>query len=146
MGELFRRWRRKTGCMTLVLACVAMGGWVRSQNHLDHVSLNLDDETIHAFNSTPFGIEWMKQRSTGVQWFTGRIRASSNRSTPEKYDRIFESLFSASDLCGFRVGIGKDARILVVPYWFIVLPLTLLSAWLLLSKPRTAIKPASIAG
>ena len=30
MGNFFRGWRRKLGVVTLLLACVAMGGWVRS--------------------------------------------------------------------------------------------------------------------
>ena len=29
MGEFFHGWRRKTGCVTLLMALLAMGAWVR---------------------------------------------------------------------------------------------------------------------
>lgn len=118
----------------LVMACVSAGMWMRSQNHLDHLSLNLDDEFIHAINSTPHGIGWMKQRSPGVQWFTGRVQFSAYMITPEKYARMFESIGTTWSLCGFRRGIGKRVVIWVIPYWSLVLPLTLLSAWLIIGK------------
>ena len=31
MGELFKGWRRKLGCVTLVMACAMMGMWFRSK-------------------------------------------------------------------------------------------------------------------
>ena len=39
MGEFFKPWRRKLGIVTLVLACVFMGGWVRSYSA--HDALNI---------------------------------------------------------------------------------------------------------
>ena len=42
--------------------------------------------------------------------------------------------------CGFQVGTKHgshiDMFVLQIPYWLLVVPLTLLSTWLLLSKPR----------
>jgi hypothetical protein len=49
--------------------------------------------------------------------------------------------------CGFYCGVPDDHYskfMLVVPYWSIVIPLTLLSAWLLLGKPRQAKKAESL--
>ena len=31
MREFFKPWRRKIGVVTLVMACVLMAGWVRSE-------------------------------------------------------------------------------------------------------------------
>jgi hypothetical protein len=31
MREFFRGWRRKVGCVTLMMACVAMPGWTRDR-------------------------------------------------------------------------------------------------------------------
>ena len=38
---------------------------------------------------------------------------------------------------------GVKIRVILFPYWSIVLPPTLLSAWLLLSKPRVAKLPVN---
>ena len=70
MGDFFKSWRRKIGCVALMMAAVFMMGWVRS----------------------------------------------------------------LSDTDVFVAPIGKSR--IVVPYWMAVIPLTLLSAWLLLSKPN----------
>jgi hypothetical protein len=44
--------------------------------------------------------------------------------------------------CGFRYGIDEgENTVATIPYWSIGIPLTLISAWCLLSKPRT--KPAA---
>ena len=45
MGEFFKGWRRKVGCVTLVMACVFAAGWVRSLAIFDVVSFNQKDAT-----------------------------------------------------------------------------------------------------
>ncbi len=64
-----------------------------------------------------------------------------------QFNTVFD-LFSPLDLdweirlFGFHFGHGVPRQVyishtfLVIPYWSIVIPLTLLSAWLLFSKPR----------
>ena len=39
MGDYFKPWRRKIGVVTLMLACVFMGGWMRSIFFLDFISV-----------------------------------------------------------------------------------------------------------
>ena len=39
MGEFFRGWRRKIGCVTLVMAALIMVGWLRSMMRKDIVEL-----------------------------------------------------------------------------------------------------------
>jgi len=52
MREFFRGWRRKVGVMTLLMACVFMGGWLRSLITTDSVDLpingKLGTDTISA--------------------------------------------------------------------------------------------------
>src|SRR4051794_19488286 len=40
MRDFFKGWRRKLGCVTLVMACVFMAGWVRSIGISDWITLN----------------------------------------------------------------------------------------------------------
>jgi len=40
MGDYFKGWRRKCGLLTLMMACVAMGGWVRSRDTFDELQIN----------------------------------------------------------------------------------------------------------
>ena len=37
MGEVFKGWRRKSGCITLLMAFVLMCGWLRSRNYPDTI-------------------------------------------------------------------------------------------------------------
>ena len=39
MGDFFRGWRRKIGCVTLMMALVGMAGWVRSHTIEDSFPL-----------------------------------------------------------------------------------------------------------
>jgi hypothetical protein len=54
--------------------------------------------------------------------------------TIERFDGDFVESFDESS--------GRSLPMLFIPYWSIVLPLTAISAWLLLSKPRPAKPPA----
>ena len=38
MSEVFRGWRRKTGCITLLMACIFMGQWIRIRFALDQLA------------------------------------------------------------------------------------------------------------
>lgn len=41
MREFFKPWRRKLGVLVLVLACVLMAGWARSQRMIDELSVDV---------------------------------------------------------------------------------------------------------
>lgn len=95
MREFFNDWRRKAGCVALVMACVVAGMWLRSQFYYDGV-ISWDNEVEDTVYSTNGSLHW------------------SSVTREDLTIRTFRSL----------------------PYWSIVLPLTLLSAYLLLWKPR----------
>ena len=142
MNGYFRPLRRKVGVLTLVMACVFLIGWIRSRGAKDliiarsahsipyYIASNLSEISIsrNAFLSA--------EPTSGIVWHTQAIRRSI------KTDE-FEGLRGGVDwqLCGFRLILHPVAFAYVLPYWSIVTPLTLLSAWLLLSKPRS--KPAA---
>jgi hypothetical protein len=108
MLEFFKPWRRKLGCITLVMACAFMAGWVRGQlvvTQLFSVRATSDDFAFYQSALTRNGLIFCK-------------RIGSNHVVDYEWYHT-------------------------IPYWSVVLPLTILSAYLLLSKPRPP-KPATL--
>jgi len=138
MGELFHGWRRKLGVVTLVMACVLMAGWIRSETIGDDITFRLgkcgheirsERSRITSISTWVRDSRWLPEN----EWTTG---FSPEVDSGSIWDRI-----------GFLYNVceNNDAdsnlsfqRLLMVPYWSIVIPLTLLSAYLLLGKPRIA--------
>lgn len=115
----FNPLRRKIGVVTLAVACVFTVGWVRSGLVEDRIS-------FEAF-----------ERRISIVSASGSIECKA-----PKIDDIWEALKSRR---GSTWGRDKGPSYAIetpriIPYWSIVVPLTPLSAWLLLSKPK--IKPA----
>ena len=151
MGEFFRGWRRKVGVATLLMACLFAAGWVRSQRIVDCI-LTGHSGRVHYFSSDAFGIWW------GSNWNRQILQSVTTRLLPEFSYRSFEEPdppsspdfefgtdhYTVRTFCGLYFAVAKtekDEFIIeeestwIIPYWFIVIPLTLLSAFLLLSKP-----------
>jgi len=149
MGEFFKGWRRKAGFVTLVLAFVAMSGWVRGLLFLDFMTVSgwivPYENSEWLIVSSEVGIEWEREwsdlttfdRKVKLEWHS--IAHRLNKRTPRnlQYD-----VSSHWDFCGFQTDKsgqnGFFACSWVIPYWPIVLSLTLLSAYLLFVKPRVA--------
>lgn len=185
MREFFSGWKRKMGCLTLLIACLFAAAWVRSQRTVDVIQILIGDRSAdtvemsarpspmfegsgfrepsaHTFASIPGGIMWEK--------LTSRI------NDPVPYASVFErfkfdtfafrpSPFGANVIgnlgihrqswrynwLGIRIGAVPivepgtlSERIMwIIPYWSIITPLTLLSAWLLLGKARARPNPHS---
>jgi hypothetical protein len=142
MREFFKPLRRKIGVLTLVLACVFAAGWVRSLQTTDFVRIPVKN---HAW------IEMVGRTASVHLYATYHGKAKSNFlwKTISAADEEQESpsFFSPSDLQihALGVGIGKISYpsrdwihrvVVILPYFSITIPLTLLSAFLLLSKPR----------
>lgn len=126
MREFFRGWKRKVGCVTLVFACLFSAGWVRSKTvtdvfHLDSARLlSMDGSLLIEEGDFAFGLP----RWTCSRW----------ESLSETFRIVFEWEWHFLGLG--KGAFGDDPPYWFVPYWSVVTPLTLLSAWLLLSKPR----------
>lgn len=59
MREFFKPWRQKLGCVTLLMACVVMAGWVRSSSYCDFVSLlRTDKQLLREFGSSRMGLSY----------------------------------------------------------------------------------------
>lgn len=105
MSDFFHGWRWKAGCVLLVMACVFVGGWVRSQELDDSFELLGEIHITIMFESR-----------------NGRI---------ELYSVATEALNPV-------IHGGRDFRIddWTLSYWSIVIPLTALSAYLILWPER----------
>jgi hypothetical protein len=115
VGEFFKGWRRKAGLVTLALAMVLTAGWMRSTLYYDQFFMQVPRGVLHYVCSE-----------------NGRIVVES--PADRFWDDESFALYSGPiDYQWERVGI---------PYWSLVLPLTLLSAWLILAKqPKSKTGP-----
>lgn len=164
MGSYFKPLRRKIGVVTLVMACLFAAGWVRSSVVQDHAQICYQ-RSAHDLNSNGGRFQWDCYRDPEVIRF-GYGPPSFNWQTYERNQPAIDTHWGRSRTnwqCGWlgvKVCYGKvhthsgevhtaggivfvnprmlNIRSLEVPYWSIVIPLTLLSAYLLLSKPRTS--------
>ena len=147
MGNFFHGWRWKVGVVTLWMACVFMGGWIRGQSTVDELYFG-KGKGIHSF-SLFFGRNGItltrrtteESRTSNPNWYCGPLE-------PRESFYIFQPGLVVEwrwHSCGFEAGEFHDLEMPIwrmswwnTPYWSLVIPLTLLSAWLLLSNSRSS--------
>jgi len=145
MGEFFIPMRRKIGVLTLVMACVFAAGWVRSQTLADCFVFPPKGRTTEAFQSRSGYLIWTTatifyfDTASMMHSFEYRILPLSPSVAADPWIQEFNRLRSIGCLF-YHDEIERqtefEKRCRVIPYRSIVIPLTLLSAYLLLSKPR----------
>jgi hypothetical protein len=117
MRDFFRGWRRKAGIATLVLACCFASIWVSSTT------------------------DWPEAYWLNVQLecYRGGIKIQLKEATVTSARR--DSLGSVTD----STFVAQDLASITLPYWSFTIPLTLLSAYLLLipsrKRPPTTSQP-----
>lgn len=152
MAEFFRGWKRKTGVVALLLACLFTVAWVRSEDMKDVLhfrrTLNPDSHRIVSFRG---GMTWDRRTmDSGDTWSThwrcNRIDPLDSFFT-DIPGRITDWQWSGF---GFEAGESHDLEVShwrlawwTIPHHAVVTALTVLSAWLLLSKPSTE-EPSAI--
>jgi hypothetical protein len=147
MGTYFKSLRRKLGVVTLVLACVFTVGWVRSLELSDSIWFKRDFLT-----SGEGFILWSRSigRLNAKRGFSHTAyefthNPYNGRGTTSIYDwrRWGFAYGKKSSLEASEDGQAIDCMTFYycAPFWSIVIPLTLLSAWLLLSKRQTRTTP-----
>ena len=147
----FKPSRRKFGVATLLLTCVLMAGWVRSYRVQDTFVLEFGTGTsvellsackslifVSAFDQSPskppkLNFRWMTYGFASDHWYMPIDADNANMVTSSK-----SAEFKSHQVILPIGGTTHYFRAFQVPYWSIVIPLTLLSALLLLSKPRPA--------
>jgi hypothetical protein len=171
MWSYFRGWKRKIGVVMLATACVFAAGWVRSKLIADSIELEPVIRTSKSEASiTYYNLTSMNNR---IAWDELRYEfgPEENVEPGQKYPQGNTQSLLTSD--GYvwddpemkwhwrTVGIGFGEMItepsenwttttrqyfLIVSYWFVTIPLTLISAWCLLSKARSkpTVKPEPV--
>ena len=149
MREFFRGWQRKTGLALLAMALLLTVAWFRSVGIRDRVVF--DTYGIHHIVCSSEGkLDWFRYVDPNMgkvipQW-------SSDNLAPEDQQKTFMldgDVIRFTNETNWRIlGVGYRAgeefedrrcfRQWAVQYWLFILPLTLLSAWLILAKPRPA--------
>jgi hypothetical protein len=145
MRDFFRGWKRKFGVLTLLLACALMAGWVRSLAATDLIQGQRSNQAKYSFTSSSGSLAW---RWANLNLSPGEARYPKWIVEPRNtwFYLSDDSVTWHLRGLGFGIGIrtqedGSYSTFKVIPYWAIVVPLTLLSAWLMLSKPRLAKPP-----
>lgn len=154
MWSFFRGWRRKAGVVSLVIACIFASGWVRSFATTDWLSLSTRGPARSPlkFVSSEASVAILTRRFPTL---TERMRAF-DLSVPDWYSRPAVNIEIQPGhwftwhwkLWGFGYATEKGLfnkqsgyLLVMLPYWFLVFPPTLLSAYLLLWKPRKRASP-----
>ena len=141
MGNYFKPWRRKIGVVTLVMALVFMAGWLRSAYYWEGVCWG-----IKGFGVGVVSLDHMFLISIGAVWepsewpwpdlfsFPG---STWEKEVTQKYDYKWT-------MAGIFLGVWPEtpqfpkSYVAAPSYHWIVISLTLISAYLLLIKPRKA--------
>ncbi len=156
MGEFFRGWRRKVGCITLMLACVFAVAWVRSIGREEGGYLDSKGQTplmicsrnnfltiiIARHFTRPVVFTQLKFR-----WFDGSCPEETNEDYWTLANAGFANIVTkAQTFGGMMIGSAFDTSVsnplkkwfVSFPYWLINISLTFVSAYLLISKPQRA--------
>ena len=143
--RFFRGRRRKIGLFTLMLVVLLTVGWIRSSRYRDQLILpfgDFDSVGVISFERSlllgKHHDERFKSRMTlpafgsGELWGPGYVSFFNHDSGVNWCWQLY----------GFGVGelrheaTPDQLTFWIAPYWSIVFPLTLISAWFLISKPR----------
>ena len=146
MGKFFHRWRRKTGVVTLVLACAFTAGWIRSRERFDVLRILTGSTSSEAVRSYKGRLYWFSYFECDPDFFEGMSGGWKSEYEPDDghFDDWIVSVTGVtwSTFWGFAFAHHEfermDYKISVrsAPYQYFVIPLSLLSAYLLLVKPR----------
>ena len=143
-GEFFRGWRRKAGCVSLVLACVFAAAWIRSCNSLDYLYLRgMTNKWEWVLISGGQKFYVLPAMDLGTVTNAGRTQDEAKIYLLNRPfylgGRYFLHSMTAKHVQGIFASMDAPVPILsMIPYWIVVAPLTLASAYLLLVKPRIA--------
>jgi len=150
MGEFFHGWRRKIGCVTLVMASVFLAAWGRSHVSADKLTVALGGGIQYLVKLSPSSISLRRiGEVTHGPYQSVRVSKSgwsvidnpvtvvdhqedSSNTTEAKEDATGEWVIPIVS----PVSITTEYDPFEVPYWYLITPLTLLSAFLLLTKSR----------
>lgn len=134
MRAFFHGWRRKAGCIALMLACGLFGACLRSFVVEDAVSFAVEDRQYQVLSLCGNVCLWWWDRESQsplVGW-----QQTVFEPGPFNSARAWGRMQAHQDLMD-RLGLFRDG--FTIPYSFAVLLLMIASAYLILWKPRRSI-------
>ena len=144
MATYFTPLRRKFGVLTLVTACALMGGWIRSFITEDFIGVA--DNTVSSVHGE---FLWTPEPTgIGIVQFSRKAELASDQDSNPDSNPYLKKRWKWRHL-GFGVSQVESPNRYTetthhFPYWSTILPVTLLSGWLLLGKRRVKKSPESI--
>lgn len=139
MRTFLHGWRRRAGVATLVMACVLLCAWGRSSVVRDHLRVMTIRGRQQVIYSEPGEMQWLGWKETHPPLNPTFWNAAPVTYGPKQPRSLFR----------FNTSIGRSQLSLmtmptvfvraerwVIPYWVLVLPLAVISACLLLWRPR----------
>jgi hypothetical protein len=135
MNDVFHGWRRKVGAVTMVMACLVMGMWFRSWHTFDVITLHGRRGFCTVINSECGKIWLVRRTDTPGQHFY-----ISDRAVVDRLEVLtFQYRWTMAGISYAHADPRVELQHLVFvsfPHTWIAIPLTLLSAYLILWKPR----------
>ena len=136
MGDVFLGWRRKTGLVVLVLSLALTCGWLRSRFQCDQVWISVVNRRHHVLSLDDM-IVWQACDISG-EWFS--VRCWSHPLTPPAGVTSDEWIARGWRSLSYELRQSSGHGEWKVPYWTVVIPSTVLSAFLILWKTRSEAK------
>lgn len=115
IAEFFRSWRRMIGAALLLMACVLMSEWLTSLW-----------SPYAWFNSWEIPSGLLESRKGGIEWWFYSNRGFEERPVEDSFGNVSFVTHATLD----------RTLVCAIPYWSIVPPMALLSAYLLIITPR----------
>lgn len=145
MNGFFKSLRRKLGVVTLGIALLFAAVWVRSIIVCDNVRLRPDDATVYQFASCGGRLALESREAAiprktqqAIRWTQFPVRHIESLGVRNGRTNWYWQVFG-TDICTTSEKItGRSRTNVEVWYGSIVIPLTLISAWGLLSKPHSS--------
>jgi hypothetical protein len=144
MWKFFHGWRPKTGCVTLLLACALSAAWIRSSSVGDYLTLALGKAKIAVLSQeNKLSIAIFPPIEKKPEEAQPKVEGAE----PKVGEPVVVKSPSEDPKTGWwTVKLPTNEMKFVhydsaFPYWSLVVPLVLVSAWLLLVKAREVETP-----
>lgn len=169
MPTYFKPLRRKLGVVTLMVACLLTGVWFRGRTVQDSYWFGFgvdgsfvsgkyvatSGNVMHVMSSSlKDGLVWERTEDDGISWFGGWHTSDSFSFSlfhPQGWDLAPDSKIYHSQIFGFEIVKYQNDNYGTYSFWrtshaYLIVPLTVLSVWLLFSKPREKKPPQPQSG
>ncbi len=148
MKEFFHGWRRKVGIVALVMACGFLTLWFRAGAVEDVILSGNGKGTVISLQLSRKGVAWNRYEGLvmkpAMKWWREPPVAGQEGPPRAFFTREPIAITRGAQWYIFSYGqiqnsLGNTMDYWVLSFWSITIPLTLLSAYLILWKPRNRV-------